>query len=47
MHQAHGIGYAEYDRSLEKRLKIENKRELEYKESQQMLNEFTGKVNKS
>ncbi|WP_408007545.1 hypothetical protein ACJROX_23070 [Pseudalkalibacillus sp. A8] len=47
MHQAHGIGYAEYDRSLEKRLKIERKREQEYKESQQMLNEFTGKVNKS
>ncbi|WLD95493.1 hypothetical protein [Alkalihalobacillus sp. AL-G] len=47
MHQSHGIGYAEYERSLEKRLKIEQKRDQDYRKSQQMLHQFTGKVNKS
>ncbi len=47
MHQNHGIGYAQYERSLEKRMEIERKREQEYKRSQEMLSEFTGKVNKS
>ncbi|WP_349408396.1 hypothetical protein [Pseudalkalibacillus sp. SCS-8] len=47
MHQSHGIGYAQYERSLEKRMEIERKRDREYKQSLQMLNEFTGKVNKS
>ncbi|WP_257349752.1 hypothetical protein [Pseudalkalibacillus decolorationis] len=47
MHQSHGIGYAEYERSLEKRLKIEQKRERDYRQSQQVLHQLTGKVNKS
>lgn len=47
MHQSHGIGYAQYKQSLEKRMEIERKREQEYRRSQEMLSEFTGKVNKS
>lgn len=47
MHQSHGIGYAQYEQSLETRMEIERRREREYKRSQQILNEFTGKVTKS
>lgn len=30
MHQSHGISYAEYERSLEKRLKVERAREASH-----------------
>ncbi|MFV8826573.1 hypothetical protein [Alkalihalobacterium sp. APHAB7] len=33
MQQNHGIGYEEYNRSLEKRLEIEKARERDYKRS--------------
>ncbi|MDE5416244.1 hypothetical protein [Alkalihalobacterium chitinilyticum] len=33
MQQNHGIGYEEYNRSLEKRLEVEKSREKEYKRS--------------
>ncbi|MDQ0298380.1 hypothetical protein J2S78_000788 [Salibacterium salarium] len=40
MHQSHGFGYAEYNRSLEKRLKVEASRERDYKASCQLAAEF-------
>jgi peptide deformylase len=40
MYQSHGIGYAEYERSLEKRLFIERKREKDYKISRRVADEF-------
>lgn len=44
MYQAHGIGYAEYGRSFEKRMKIEKKRENEYNKSLQMVNAHDRKL---
>jgi peptide deformylase len=44
MHQSHGMGYAEYQRSLEKRMIVERKREKEYKKSLIMVNEFDRKL---
>lgn len=40
MHQTHGFGYAEYNRSLEKRMKVEASRERDYKLSCQLAAEF-------
>ncbi|WP_170031836.1 hypothetical protein [Alteribacillus bidgolensis] len=40
MHQSHGFGYAEYNRSLQKRLEVEQSREMEYKISCQIAAEF-------
>jgi hypothetical protein len=39
LYQAHGIGYAEYQRSLEKRMQVEKKREKDYKQSLGMVYE--------
>ena len=33
MQQSHNIGYAEYERSLEKRIKVEKDRDKEYRQS--------------
>ncbi|MDL4839934.1 hypothetical protein [Aquibacillus rhizosphaerae] len=35
----HGVGYAEYSRKLNERLKIEKEREISHKESQKVVNE--------
>ncbi|MFB4163174.1 hypothetical protein ACE1TI_04855 [Alteribacillus sp. JSM 102045] len=40
MYQSYGFGYAEYNRSLEKRLEVEVSRELEHKISCQIAAEF-------
>ncbi len=40
MQQNHGIGYEEYNRSLDKRLDIEKAREKEYKRSMKLAVEF-------
>ncbi|MDV2684166.1 hypothetical protein RYX56_07275 [Alkalihalophilus lindianensis] len=40
MHSAHGIGYAEYNRSLDKRMEIEKAREEDYKRCNQIAKEF-------
>jgi hypothetical protein len=40
MQQNHGIGYEEYNRSLEKRLEVEKEREKDYKRSQKIGIEF-------
>lgn len=44
MQQAHGIGYAEYGRSFEKRMKIEKKRENDYNKGLQMIKEHDHKL---
>ncbi|MFZ4450849.1 hypothetical protein [Salibacterium aidingense] len=40
MHQSHGFGYAEYNRSLERRLQVEITREREYKKGCQLTAQF-------
>ncbi len=40
MQQSHGIGYEEYNRSLDKRMEIEKARDIEYKRSIKLAIEF-------
>lgn len=40
MHQNHGVGYAEYERKLEKQLKVEQDREISHKKSLRIFNEM-------
>jgi hypothetical protein len=44
MYQTHGIGYAEYGRSLEKRIKIEKEREKDHHNCNRMANEHDRKL---
>ncbi|SDM95969.1 hypothetical protein SAMN04488137_2790 [Fictibacillus solisalsi] len=44
MHKNHGIGYAEYERNLDKRLDIEQEREKEYQKSLEVSNEMERKI---
>lgn len=37
MFQAHGIGYIEYSRKLDQRLKVEEAREQDYAQSRRIL----------
>ncbi|WP_200816499.1 hypothetical protein [Salirhabdus sp. Marseille-P4669] len=39
MQQAHGIGYEEYSRKLEKRLMVEKRREQNYRKGQFIYSE--------
>ncbi|MBH0231019.1 hypothetical protein LCL89_10825 [Halobacillus yeomjeoni] len=39
MHQAHNMGYAEYSRNIDNRLKIEVKRQREFEQCKQMLSQ--------
>ncbi|WP_163536476.1 hypothetical protein [Gracilibacillus sp. YIM 98692] len=39
MHQAHGVGYAEYSRKLKKRMKVEEERWNDYQKSQDVVHE--------
>ncbi|MGY4689051.1 hypothetical protein [Salibacterium sp. K-3] len=40
MHQFHGIGYAEYNNSLKRRMEVEVSREREYQKSRQLAAQF-------
>ncbi len=40
MYQSHGIGYEEYSRKLSQRLKIEQKRQIEYEQSLKIVANF-------
>ncbi len=40
MHSAHGVGYQEYNRNLDKRMEIEKARDEEYKRCNEMVKEF-------
>ncbi|MFD1737723.1 hypothetical protein ACFSCX_14400 [Bacillus salitolerans] len=43
MHHSHGIGYEEYSRKLDSRLKVEQKRQQEYELSRQMISNIERK----
>lgn len=40
LQHSHGIGYAEYNRSLDKRLEVEKTREMDYKKSNLIAAQF-------
>ncbi|HET7627558.1 MAG TPA: hypothetical protein VFK44_04120 [Bacillales bacterium] len=44
MYKAHGIGFAEYGRSLENRLKVEKEREKSYQKSMKLIYEHERKI---
>ncbi|WP_197275540.1 hypothetical protein [Fictibacillus sp. FJAT-27399] len=44
MQKNHGIGYAEYERNLEKRITIEQERDKEYQKSLEISNEMERKI---
>ncbi|MGO4888900.1 hypothetical protein ACJ2A9_14185 [Anaerobacillus sp. MEB173] len=44
MQQSHGIGYAEYNRRLENRMKVEKQRELDYQKSLEIVNNHSHKL---
>ncbi|WP_170289352.1 hypothetical protein [Metabacillus lacus] len=44
MHQAHGMGYAEYSNKHENRMLVEKRRERDYAASQQIVAEVNRKV---
>jgi len=46
MHQAHGMGYAEYARDHDKRMDVEMSREEEYRKSQKIYAEVERKMKK-
>ncbi|WP_053218750.1 hypothetical protein [Virgibacillus senegalensis] len=46
MHQNHGIGYAEYERKLEKRLEVEKEREDSYRKSRRVVAEVERQVHR-
>jgi hypothetical protein len=37
MHSSHGMGYGEYNRRLENRLKVEESRQKEYEQCQKIV----------
>lgn len=43
LHQAHGIGYAEYSQKHDKRMEVERSREMDYRKSQMIVNEVERK----
>ncbi|WP_374703437.1 hypothetical protein [Bacillus sp. Marseille-P3661] len=45
MQQSHGMGYAEYSRKLELRMKVERQREKEYQKGQRILYQMGGNLN--
>ncbi|TCP23511.1 hypothetical protein EV207_13031 [Scopulibacillus darangshiensis] len=47
MHQAHGIGYAEYENSLEKRIEVEKAREKDHHKCTQITATHDNKTVKS
>lgn len=46
MQQNHGLGYAEYERSLEQRLEIEKKRERSHKNGLKIVTEMERKAHR-
>ncbi|WP_155996950.1 hypothetical protein [Halobacillus karajensis] len=46
MHQAHNMSYAEYSRKLDTRLKVEEKRQREFEESQKMIAQVDRQLHK-
>ncbi len=46
MQQTHGMGYAEYNRKLENRMKVERERERDHRKSLQVVSDFFTKANR-
>ncbi|UFT98249.1 hypothetical protein KO561_13695 [Radiobacillus kanasensis] len=46
MHQAHGIGYAEYASDIDKIIEVEQKRELSHQKNHKMVAELNKQVHK-
>ncbi|WIF97429.1 MULTISPECIES: hypothetical protein [Pontibacillus] len=46
MHQSHGIGYQEYSRRIDQRLKVEQRREAEYQASRQIVAEVDRQIHR-
>lgn len=46
MHKAHNMSYAEYSRKLDTRLKVEEKRQREFEQSQKMFAEVERQLHK-
>ncbi|WP_202595692.1 hypothetical protein [Pontibacillus yanchengensis] len=46
MHQSHGMGYAEYSRRLDQRLKVEQRRQQEFEQSQKIVAEVDRKIHR-
>ncbi|WP_254901224.1 hypothetical protein [Tuberibacillus sp. Marseille-P3662] len=44
MQQSHGLGYAEYANSIEKRIRVERDREKDYKQCSKMAAEREGRL---
>ena len=44
MHKAHGVGYQVYSQKHSVRIKVEAKRERNYRESKRLLAEITSKL---
>ncbi|EIT87158.1 hypothetical protein A374_02854 [Fictibacillus macauensis ZFHKF-1] len=44
LHKAHGIGFAEYERSLTKRIDVEVERQKEYVKSLEISHEMQRKI---
>lgn len=40
MHENHNMGYAEYEKSIDKKLQVEKEREKSYEKSQRIINEL-------
>ncbi len=47
MQQSHGIGYAEYNRNLVKRLEIEKQREKDYQKSCEIADKYENRYHSS
>lgn len=46
MQQSHGIGYAEYNRNLDKRLKVEKQREKDHRKSLEIMSSLASKIHR-
>ncbi|WHY94196.1 hypothetical protein QNK12_12305 [Neobacillus cucumis] len=44
MHKAHGVGYQVYSQKHSVRIRVENQRERNYRESKRLLAEITSKL---
>lgn len=40
MHQSHDMGYAEYQKGIDQKLKVEKAREKDYEKGQRIVNEI-------
>lgn len=46
MLQSHDMGYAEYERGIDQKVKVEKKREQSYEKSQRIVNEIERKAHR-